>query len=471
MAINFVPGAFVGQTLTEGGKTWVWDGQKWFLTGGSGSISDGDFVKRTGDTMIGDLFLKDPYGETSEILDSDHNSIAVHKEYVSERFNYLQNEVLELEEEVDAIAPSVERGVYEYDENLTGPDDSPAPGKFFLLQGDLNTATVLTDQYQNTDYIVLHNTDSESSIDNLWTDVEPGKLIQLFDRPDPDFVLGTILEKDTTTFTDAVAFKIDVISSQGSPTNRDPYFARLKIFDAPSGGDASEFLLNTGDKMFGVLRFNDDDTSSKSYNLSDSKSHITFSTNNGTGSGRTASIFQPGFMNEIVASTNFICQGDVYTGEYLLGANPSGSNLNPTQPKIHFTNNEAFLKMNDNKRLRWDGNGGALMHANSEALTWNNNSVTIKRQGTNTKQGFLIKGTVNGDYTSSTGSDGNLLEVYHNSGSGLDEILYRGQITKDQQVVNKKFVDKTTVKDNSATGKSRISIKKEGNIYYITGGD
>ena len=96
MGINFEPGLNVGDTLVEGGKTWVWDGEKWSLSGGSasggGGIS-GDYVEKIGDEMSGDLLLKDPKGDTSTISFSSDEATAVHKKYVDDRINQIDLEV------------------------------------------------------------------------------------------------------------------------------------------------------------------------------------------------------------------------------------------------------------------------------------------------------------------------------------------------------------------------------------------
>ena len=96
MGINFEPGLNVGDTLVEGGKTWVWDGEKWSLSGGSasgGGVVSGDYVERIGDEMSGDLLLKDPKGDTSTINFSSDDATAVHKKYVDDRINQIDLEV------------------------------------------------------------------------------------------------------------------------------------------------------------------------------------------------------------------------------------------------------------------------------------------------------------------------------------------------------------------------------------------
>jgi hypothetical protein len=99
MSINFNQGTTPGETFTEGGKTWTWDGEKWNLNnsfgpgGGGGVINGDDFVEIVGDTMTGDLLLKDDNGDTSPITPSSDEATAVHKKYVDDKINQIDLEV------------------------------------------------------------------------------------------------------------------------------------------------------------------------------------------------------------------------------------------------------------------------------------------------------------------------------------------------------------------------------------------
>jgi hypothetical protein len=98
MSINFNQGTTPGETFTEGGKTWTWDGEKWNLNnsfgpgGGGGVINGDDFVEIVGDTMTGDLLLKDDNGDTSPITPSSDEATAVHKKYVDDKINQIDLE-------------------------------------------------------------------------------------------------------------------------------------------------------------------------------------------------------------------------------------------------------------------------------------------------------------------------------------------------------------------------------------------
>ena len=77
--------------------------------------------------------------------------IAVNKQYVDERDELLRQDIIELEEEIDAIAPSLEYGTWKFEQPISEARP-PAPGTFFLLNN-----TVFTDKYEETTSILIHN--------------------------------------------------------------------------------------------------------------------------------------------------------------------------------------------------------------------------------------------------------------------------------------------------------------------------
>ena len=163
------------------------------------------------------------------------------KEYVDAQDEILQQEIIELEEEIDAIAPSTQRGEWEFDMSKGNPD----PGKYYLLKELGGGSTDFTDQYSEAVAAVFHNTDA-NSVTNTWAGVEVDELIQIFDRPDPDFVLGTITVVDTTTVQDAVLIRFNREKAIGSPDNNPSIkLSRVNIFEAPTGGEISSLAMPT----------------------------------------------------------------------------------------------------------------------------------------------------------------------------------------------------------------------------------
>ena len=188
----------------------------------------------------------------------------VTKQYVDDADEALRQDIIELEEEIDAIAPSVEYGTWVW-KNPSTLGRPPLDGEFYLLTEALTT----TDDYINTKHIVIHNDEYGGTGTHGWIDADPGKLIQLFDAADPDFLLGEITATDIKdTY---VIITVDLIQSNGTPgDNLDPdtgaYLTRINIFEKPSGGDASGFVLKTGDTMTGTLQM-DGDAAIKTRNL------------------------------------------------------------------------------------------------------------------------------------------------------------------------------------------------------------
>lgn len=159
--------------------------------------------------------------------------------------DFLQNEIIELEEEIDAIAPSVERGQF----TSTTYSNAPRDGEFMLL-----TLAGKTLDYGDPDIAIvqLSKVDNEG-IAHTYADVEDGQLLQLFEDGNPDYglyLIEGIAGNDDPSQT-AVTFTVSPVSGFGEATEGD--LARLKIFKAPEGGTADGFVLKTGDEMTGKL--------------------------------------------------------------------------------------------------------------------------------------------------------------------------------------------------------------------------
>ena len=233
-----------------------------------------------------------------DIDETSEDKQITNKEYVDAQDDKLHQEIIELEEEIDAIAPSVERGVWTYDTTANNTIVQPKEGHYYL-QKALNGGKDFTQEYSEVDFIILHNKD-KNGVDHQWSDVEEGKLIQLYDAPDADYILGKIAVGgiDKVIYPNAIRLQIDRISSLGSPTNNAPYDTRVNIFDAPSGGgDASGFVLKTGDEMTGNLEMRNSEFISNDYDPNNNTAHLEFSTkSSSTQTDRTVRWWQPGYV-------------------------------------------------------------------------------------------------------------------------------------------------------------------------------
>lgn len=202
---------------------------------------------------------------------------AANKKYVDDRDEVLRQDIIELEEEINAIAPSVEYGTWEWKappfNNTASPPD---PGTFFLLDISRWPSISYTDEYAKATRIAIHNNEyvpdgsGDPANNHTWADADVGKLIQLFDAADPDFLLGKITAKDTSnagyTYLDVELIQTAGVPNDNTDTETGKYLTRINIFDPPTGGDVSGFVLKTGDTMTGTLNM-DGDAAIKTRNL------------------------------------------------------------------------------------------------------------------------------------------------------------------------------------------------------------
>ena len=166
----------------------------------------------------------------------------VTKEYVDAQDDKLQQEIIKLQEEISAIAPSTDVGVWK-----DGATPNPSEGQFVMrLPGG-----AVTQQYSDptTDKIIIHKTDSRGAKYNF-EDVKVGQLIQLFDVIDQNF--GTYVI-DAIDNADATFIALDVTWRQGLGGTHVDDDVIVRIFDSPTGGTASEFVLRSGDDMTGTI--------------------------------------------------------------------------------------------------------------------------------------------------------------------------------------------------------------------------
>jgi hypothetical protein len=188
-----------------------------------------------------------------ETADDD---VAVNKKYVDERDEFLQQEIIELEEEIDAIAPSVERGEWSY----TNTGIASVRGSY-----SMNTDTFdagLGDPaniFAAAENIVLNERDLGGTI-HSFANVEPGQLLEIFESGDSDYGLYEIIKAEAKSgggvnSTPAYNYwSIDVKLVRTGVGDTAEAKARFKIFSPPSGGTADGFVLKSGDKMSGTLR-------------------------------------------------------------------------------------------------------------------------------------------------------------------------------------------------------------------------
>ena len=311
--------------------------------------------------------------KVGDCLDTDNG------ETVCDRLESLDNQIIELEEEIDAIATSVGRGTWEWDFNVSSYLDARlGRGKFYMVrESDLAVVT----EYKECGRVIFHEDDLEDD-NHVFDDSMVDKVLMLFDRPDDDFLESVITAVQTTTGTQGKAYiiHVDRRQSEGSPTNAPDadgkYKARLNIFDQPTGGNAGEYVLKQGDDMTGRLRMERDRESVTFDPPSDlGTAHIRFRNTKADNSTSSVALFQPGPSSVLVSTNEFMSKGDFTTHRIpkslLVLHTLAVETLRRTnkQPQIYFHGSQTAssnadqygaLQFGTGERLRWRSNGGMV---------------------------------------------------------------------------------------------------------------
>ena len=367
----------------------------------------------------------------SEVEETDTGKSLVNKEYVNDEDNKLLNLIIELEEEIDAIAPSVERGTWKYNGTQSTSDANPGPGYFYLQKKESGFAANIVATYGQANQLIIHNENADGELKDLIS-IASGLLLQMYDVDDKDFILGEIVSvEDLGGFCRFTLTGVDSGPEVGAAPE-DEKLSRLNIFQKPTAGNTYEFVKKSGDKMSGTLHMvNEGDATD--LDLDVLKANINFRTvdpNDATNT-KDVTIYQNGFNESLSISGDLVVDGSYFskTGKFY-GANPGGQDFNPYNPYIELEVGE-----------------GALMWDSEERLEWTAAGVTIIKPVDDTADatGFTIEGATVNDYSSEDPADvvdqsGELLSVYHN-GNAPDAINYRGKIVNPKNIVTKEYVD------------------------------
>jgi hypothetical protein len=260
--------------------------------------------------------------------------------------------------------------------------------------------------------------DTDPVDSHSWSDADDGKLIQLFDRADPDFFLGTILS--TQVEADHVRIRVERVQSSGVPNdNADPdtgdFLSRINIFNPPSGGDASEFVKKSGDTMEGPspLMFKTAKDSYVSSTPGTGTAYIKFQNKYGTGTGvHEVNIFMGGGNN----SPNGLCITGrplhVSSTIYSSGLYKARNSTTEYSPNLYIQSTEGQLRYNTTNKLSWQSDGIR------EIIIKNNDGdkgMVIKRDRSTTNR-VEWSGVVD---ISTTGSNRCVGELWYNQNDGV----------------------------------------------------
>ena len=464
---------------------------------------DPRFVLKAGDTMTGALELAKPLEDTEDgdgfiirgttalnyedntgddedgkLFSAYHNAGAadainylgkinatnniVNKGYVDEKDDLLRQDIIELEEEINAIAPSLEYGSWKF-EVPASPNRPPTTGTFYLLDG-----TSYTTEYKDTTAIAIHNDEyvhpgDLDPVDNhTWADADPGESIQLFDAADPDFFLGKITNKTIDSIGNYVLIQVERVQSSGVPNdNADPvtgeFLTRVNIFKEPSGGNASDFVMKIGDEMSGNLtmgenfaagtdanspeiRFVNQDNYDTEYTckLSTTAGSTRLNLEGGGGFAVHGSVYSSQHYQYWDRSNN---QGNVRlgmdgTGGFLAN-HGGGSNVNDSNKQLTWTTG-GKLMYNGDARVLWKSAGGELKKGTSIVLEWDNSTVAIRKNlSFNTSDSRIYARTSSSTTSISVGTAGQVLASngtsnppYWTNQTGVPSGGSKGQVLK-----------------------------------------
>jgi hypothetical protein len=171
-----------------------------------------------------------------ETADDD---VAVNKRYVDERDAVLQNGLIELEEEIDAIAPASERGKWKFTDSGT----LSVAGDMTAYDQPADTSGNVTGLVQNIKSVWLHSNDLDGGV-HSFENVEIGDLLEMFVQESEDYGLFEVVK--INKYSSGLHWILDVnfIRTVDATTRFDQdEVVRLKIFQAPTAGNADDFIF------------------------------------------------------------------------------------------------------------------------------------------------------------------------------------------------------------------------------------
>ena len=314
-----------------------------------------------------------------------------------EEHQEIKNEIIELEEEIDAIAPSNERGEWTFN-----PVGVASPGYYAFL----DSSTQPTDRFDGAAIIYVSTRDADNTT-HSFNNHEVGEYLQIFNKEGGGYGLYQITDIDDNSNGNNpfFAFTVDFVQSLVTAPKAEGR-GRFKFFTI-ADADPGAYVLKTGDKMTGSLQIStEDEFGAASLKLSgyrdnNSNSAATIAFEN-THSGATGSDI--GYItfyhhgNDSTARFGFNRDIDLKSNDI-----KEVSNLRLTNPGSIWSNTNERIKF----KTASNGNDGSGL-------------IEFQRPGSNSRRGFVIRGK------NTSNADADLLFSYTN-GSGGDSIDYVGK--------------------------------------------
>ena len=364
------------------------------------------------------------------------------KKYVDDAKDFLQNEIIELEEEIEAIAPSTERGSWAF--NPVGNVSLPGAYTMYTDSRDDGLGGVAS-IFAAAKNITLNERDLNNTVHNFGG-TDPGDLIEIFEEGDDDYGLYSIIsiQKLSNPNPGGISYtylSIDVHLERTGNGDMADGRARFKVFKAPSGGDASGFVKRTGDEMSGNLVIDKSDGST------DTEAGLKLKGSRGSTTNAAATIT---FDNAQAQEKGYLTYRAWDTSGYFRFNQDVDLNNNG----LHSVGR---LRMQPGAYIGSGSTSRIIIRngTNSDAAT------EIQRAGDN-KRTFAIKGKAAG-----TTDIEDFFWAYSNSGDVGDAINYTGKITSPSNIVNKEYVDSKAggggVDINCST-----SNRSKGDMWYCS---
>ena len=206
-----------------------------------------NYVAKAGDNMEGQLDMQGEGGRNKivNLADPTEDYDASTKKYIDDKEEKLQNEIIELEEEIEALAPTLERGTWRFN-----PVGSASPSMFAMYGAGTSTS-----EYPQADQIFINTVDSDGKLHNF-NDIEVNSYLEIFSPDDGDYGLYKVTGKSDETSGANAFWMFDVEHSRSNRPRADASLedkCRVKFFTIAETIDPTSFVMKAGDVMSGDL--------------------------------------------------------------------------------------------------------------------------------------------------------------------------------------------------------------------------
>ena len=218
-------------------------------------------------------------GQGQDIADakSTQYGIATALKHLDEGQTRQDNQIIELEEEIESLAPTFDRGEWtfvteqpaageyaighlatsEYCLDIVGKcfieagDDEVAKSKCNRIATECETAeeageAYLSDSWGGVDTLKIHKLDAKGK-EHGFGDWTVGKYVELFNHDDKGYGLF-VIDEAAVIEADVATFKVHHVAHEGKPSG----VARAKVFEM-GAADPTDFVRKSGSTMTGAL--------------------------------------------------------------------------------------------------------------------------------------------------------------------------------------------------------------------------